>query len=193
MKITKEEMIKRAVNLFYAHGYEHTTIEDICSACGVTKGSFYHHFDSKEDLLPYIYKETPVLLFKGSLGNEKLESSPKKRLWRMFEMAFNYTVSNVGRENMRNFWDMDLMSGNKTLSADAFLDSRSIPKETLDAFLVNIEEAKEKGEICSEQPAEELLFTYFSSMFGISVNWSHSKKDYDVLAAMKRAFEVVFR
>ena len=55
------------------------------------------------------------------------------------------------------------------------------------------EEAKEKGEICSEQAAEELLFTYFSSMFGISVNWSHSKKDYDVLAAMKRAFEVVFR
>ena len=60
MKITKEEMIKRAVNLFYAHGYEHTTIEDICSACGVTKGSFYHHFDSKEDLLPYIYKDSRI-------------------------------------------------------------------------------------------------------------------------------------
>ena len=193
MKITKDEMAKKAVSLFYAHGYERTTIDDICKACGVTKGSFYHHFGAKEELLPYIYKASPVLLFKGSLGNETLEASPKKRLWRMFEMAFNYTVSGVGRENMRNLWEMDLRSGNSTLSAKAFLASESIPKNTRDAFIRNIEEAKEKEEIHSNQTAEELLSTYFSAMFGISVNWSFSEEDYDVTAEMKRAFEVVFR
>ena len=193
MKITKEEMIKRAVSLFYAHGFERTTIEDICSACGVTKGSFYHHFDSKEDLLPYIYKESPTLLFKGSLGNEKIESSPKKRLWRMFEMAFNYTVSSVGRENMRNFWEMDLLSGNTNLSAKAFLEAASIPEDTLAAFKANIEEAKEKGEIHSTQTSEDLLFAYFSAMFGVSVNWCYSKNDFDVTAEMKRAFDTIFR
>ena len=31
-------------------GYSGTTVDDICSAAGLTKGAFFHHFESKEDL-----------------------------------------------------------------------------------------------------------------------------------------------
>jgi TetR/AcrR family transcriptional repressor of nem operon len=31
-------------------GYSATTVDDICGAAGVTKGAFFHHFKSKEDL-----------------------------------------------------------------------------------------------------------------------------------------------
>lgn len=193
MKITKEEMAKKAVSLFYTNGYEHTTIEDICSACKVTKGSFYHHFRSKEDLLPYIYIASPVRLFEEQEGKGGRTGSPKERLWNMFKTAFEYTVNSVGKENMKNLWEMDLLSGNNTLSTKAFTEASSIPKETVEAFKSNIEEAREKGEIHSSLPAEELLFAYFSAMFGISVNWSYSKEDSDVISDMKRAFDVIFR
>src|SRR5580704_4559496 len=33
-----------------AKGYSGTTVDDICSAAGLTKGAFFHHFESKEDL-----------------------------------------------------------------------------------------------------------------------------------------------
>ena len=33
-----------------AKGYAATRIEDVCAAAGLTKGSFFHHFKSKEDL-----------------------------------------------------------------------------------------------------------------------------------------------
>jgi TetR/AcrR family transcriptional repressor of nem operon len=33
-----------------AKGYAATTVEDICQQAGVTKGSFFHHFKSKDDL-----------------------------------------------------------------------------------------------------------------------------------------------
>ena len=33
-----------------AKGYSATRIEDICEAAGLTKGSFFHHFKSKEEL-----------------------------------------------------------------------------------------------------------------------------------------------
>ena len=39
-----------AEELALTKGYPATTVDDICSAAGVTKGSFYHHFSSKDDL-----------------------------------------------------------------------------------------------------------------------------------------------
>ena len=33
-----------------AQGYAATTVDDICRAAGVSKGAFFHHFESKEDL-----------------------------------------------------------------------------------------------------------------------------------------------
>lgn len=38
------------MHVIRSRGYTATTVEDICVAAGVTKGSFFHHFKSKEDL-----------------------------------------------------------------------------------------------------------------------------------------------
>lgn len=40
-----------ATRLFGEDGYEATSIEDVLTASGVTRGALYHHFDSKADLL----------------------------------------------------------------------------------------------------------------------------------------------
>jgi AcrR family transcriptional regulator len=37
--------------LFFEQGYERTTINDVIARVGISKGGFYHHFSSKEDLL----------------------------------------------------------------------------------------------------------------------------------------------
>lgn len=47
---TKTRILKAARTLFSSHGYESTTIDDIITACGITKGAFYHHFKSKQAL-----------------------------------------------------------------------------------------------------------------------------------------------
>ncbi len=49
VKITTRQKISAAAkNLFSTHGYSQTTIDDIITAAGVTKGAFYHYFKSKE-------------------------------------------------------------------------------------------------------------------------------------------------
>jgi TetR/AcrR family transcriptional repressor of nem operon len=47
---SKVKLLNAALNVIRAKGYAATTIDDICHAADVTKGSFFHHFKSKDDL-----------------------------------------------------------------------------------------------------------------------------------------------
>jgi len=47
---TRKKLLDAALHVMRLRGYSATTVDDICNAAGVTKGSFFHHFDSKEAL-----------------------------------------------------------------------------------------------------------------------------------------------
>jgi TetR/AcrR family transcriptional repressor of nem operon len=47
---SKTRILDAALHVIRAKGYSAARIEDICEAAGLTKGSFFHHFDSKEEL-----------------------------------------------------------------------------------------------------------------------------------------------
>jgi TetR/AcrR family transcriptional repressor of nem operon len=50
-KVEKFDIIKQALALFRTQGYHKTTMANIGDACGLLKGSVYHYFSSKEDLM----------------------------------------------------------------------------------------------------------------------------------------------
>lgn len=47
----REEIIQTAAQLFFGHGYDNTSIAQIIDAVGIAKGTFYHYFGTKDDLL----------------------------------------------------------------------------------------------------------------------------------------------
>jgi TetR/AcrR family transcriptional repressor of nem operon len=47
---SKTKILDAALQVIRAKGYSATTIDDICLAAGLTKGSFFQHFKSKEEL-----------------------------------------------------------------------------------------------------------------------------------------------
>ncbi|HEV2645963.1 MAG TPA: TetR/AcrR family transcriptional regulator [Acidobacteriaceae bacterium] len=46
----KRKLLDAALHVIRAKGYAATTVDDICRQARVTKGSFFHHFKSKDDL-----------------------------------------------------------------------------------------------------------------------------------------------
>lgn len=46
----KSRLLNAALKLIRTSGYEATAVDDLCSEAGVTKGAFFHHFKSKQDL-----------------------------------------------------------------------------------------------------------------------------------------------
>lgn len=47
---SREKLIGATIDVVRARGYNAARVEDICAAAGVTKGSFFHHFASKDAL-----------------------------------------------------------------------------------------------------------------------------------------------
>ena len=47
---SKTRLLDAALRVIRAKGYTAATLDDICAAAGVTKGSYFHHFKSKEEM-----------------------------------------------------------------------------------------------------------------------------------------------
>lgn len=56
-ELTRSTIIKAAADLFDRYGYGATSLADIIAHAGVTKGSLYFHFSSKEDLAHAVVQE----------------------------------------------------------------------------------------------------------------------------------------
>lgn len=59
-KETKERIFKAAKEILQRNGYENLSIKNICEEAGVSNGSFYHHFKTKDDLLSYYIVAQPA-------------------------------------------------------------------------------------------------------------------------------------
>jgi TetR/AcrR family transcriptional regulator, transcriptional repressor for nem operon len=64
--ITKQHIIERAGSLFNTYGYKATSISDITTATGLTKGAIYRHFVDKADL------EAAALSYLANIVFEKM-------------------------------------------------------------------------------------------------------------------------
>jgi AcrR family transcriptional regulator len=47
---TRARIIESAIKLFSIRGYNASSVDDICGEAGISKGAFYHHFESKQAL-----------------------------------------------------------------------------------------------------------------------------------------------
>src|SRR5712692_4240121 len=65
---TRERLIEAAIALFWEKGYANTSMTDLLAAARANSGSFYHFFDSKEDLLLAMLDRYQAMLHPGAAG-----------------------------------------------------------------------------------------------------------------------------
>ncbi|GGE12451.1 TetR family transcriptional regulator [Marinithermofilum abyssi] len=76
----KKKIVEQSIQLFEMKGFSETSIQDIVEALGVTKGTFYYYFDSKEQLLKDIhltYIDDLLKLQEQIIGNSDMNYKTK--------------------------------------------------------------------------------------------------------------------
>src|SRR5882672_692503 len=76
----RERLLKEGLRHFYATGFHGTSVDDLLAAAGAPKGSFYHHFGSKDEFAKAVveaYSAKQLVLLAKYASREDLNSFQK--------------------------------------------------------------------------------------------------------------------
>jgi TetR/AcrR family transcriptional repressor of nem operon len=90
-EMTRRKLIEATTALMLRQGFNATTVDEICAEAGVTKGSFFHHFDSKDDIGQAVVKAWGE--FGQSVYAEawKQPGEPLQEIHRLFDIMEGLT------------------------------------------------------------------------------------------------------
>lgn len=79
---TRSNIVSAADRLFYEHGFEHTSFADVAEDVGISRGNFYYHFKSKDQILDAVVErrlaDRQAMLdrweFEGQSPQRRIES-----------------------------------------------------------------------------------------------------------------------
>lgn len=142
---TEQKILDAALKLFLEKGYEETTILDIVDNLGgLTRGAFYHHFKSKEEVLDVLsdklfYQNNPLEAVKNRTDLNGLE-----------KMKYIMSVLNFEENDSRKISTASLPAFNSPTFLKKFIeDNRNVVSPMCEEL---IREGAEDGSIATEHP-----------------------------------------
>ena len=96
----RKKIIDKAWELFAKNGYEETKVEDITKDLGISKGSFYTYFATKEELLYEVLEKIKKEIIEN-LENINVNQTPKKVLEDYVKAKMNYAVKILNNMKLR--------------------------------------------------------------------------------------------
>ena len=174
MNNNKETIIHEAQKLFSLNGYLNTGINEIIDAAGTSKGGFYNHFASKEELFHVVLEASQKIWREKVLTSI---SETKKPIQKIIQILHNY------RDNY--LIDSENFPGGCifiTFSVELDDTHPHLIKEVYKGFegfkgiLINLlEEAKNLGDIPAHADSRKITDCIFTGMLGASVLYGVNK------------------
>ena len=96
----RKKIIDKAWELFAKNGYEETKVEDITKDLGISKGSFYTYFATKEELLYEVLGKIKKEVIE-KLENINVDQTPEKVLEDYVKAKMNHAVKILNNMKLR--------------------------------------------------------------------------------------------
>lgn len=94
MEDKKATLYKAAYEIFSNQGYKNTNIAQISQRAGISVGSFYKYYDSKEDIFVRIYIDENEGMRKKALEEISWQKEPLEVMEDLFDYLSNHLLSN---------------------------------------------------------------------------------------------------
>jgi AcrR family transcriptional regulator len=170
----KESIIHEALKLFSLKGFSSTSITDILEATGASKGGFYNHFKSKEDLFFAVLEHARQIWREKVLTDLDRVSQPLEKICKLLENYRDlYLMDSEDIPGGCIFINLAVELADKYPHlADAVNQGFSGFKTMVNNFFNN---AKKQGLLRGDTSTEAMTEMVFASMLGASMMYSVDK------------------
>lgn len=190
-KSTRDHLIDVGVALMHERGYTATGLQDILEAAGVPKGSFYHHFGSKEAFAAAVLDE---YVARESVHCEAVLNDPKVEPLKRLKRYFNDLIKIYGQKGkisgcMIGKFSLDI-AGQSTLLRKHLSVSF---EHWQHAIALVVREAAERQQLPANTNAESLAGFLLNSWQGALVRSQADTSDDPLKNFMHYTFEALLK
>ncbi len=165
---TKNKIYETAAQLFTKYGFEKVSVDSIVEMAGVSKGTFYVHFDSKDALIAALiadYVNNLDLDYKSYLDSFPPGTKASDILMSLAGKIADTIVGIVGYDVMRIIYEVQLT---KTVNMDSVLGYN---RELYKMFSHVISQGIQQGEFRTDIPAEAITKHCILALRGLTYEW----------------------
>lgn len=179
---TYEKILQTAEELLKECSYEELSIDQLCKSCGISKGGFYHHFPSKDQLIALLIgRQLDQLL------TQKIEPYfNKKNAFELLEIYLNIMV-----KYLENNPQSILVRCWLTLTENPEIINSSLLQELFRLQYAIISQGKKEGSIRPDLDEEFCQAYVNASIAGIMIYGSAFREQYSLQEFASHSLELL--
>jgi AcrR family transcriptional regulator len=183
-QLLKDEIFRMALKLFKEKGYENVTVEEITSACGIAKGTFFNYFAKKEHILLYL-GESQLELLESSIVKNQHIIDVKLRIESIFADLLSIYIH---QEELMKYLLVEMVKSAIIINEE----SKSI-KILQDTLALLIKEAKSQKQFTSKWDSELISSVIIGVYFQTLMNWTILQKgEQDIFTVFQAQYNLIW-
>lgn len=181
-KELREDIYTQALTLFRERGYDNVTIEDITTACGIAKGTFYNYFPKKEHILLHLGKAQMKTL-ENSFSRHQEVKPVRERIRLIFRDLF-----------ARLDLEPELLKSTllKMLRSSIFEHEQKLINKMKLMWEPLFKEAIDTGEISGRWEPERLSAVFVGLYFNTIFDWLNNPVKEDMLTIFYTSMDMLW-
>lgn len=173
---TQERIYKTALKMLKEYEFDSLTVRNICEEAGVSTGTFYHYFDSKEDLWSFYLVDG--LQNYAENYNTEYDGNIIEYVLRIYELYLNYCVD-AGVDFISHYYS----ATNKQLSRKS---EGAANRPVSNWIRIGVEKAKEDKTFPESIDTEDFIDELCTLVKGCIFEWSVDGGELDLVNYTKK-------
>ncbi|MCC2548582.1 TetR/AcrR family transcriptional regulator [Hymenobacter sp. BT175] len=195
MQESREHILTTSLQLFLRNSFREVTIKDLVAASDLSKGAFYHYFDSKEQLF-----EEVINHFYSGLFQEDFSRYSHDSLAAFYRDSLTGLTERVNRHPTQVSGDTSLRANHYLLVFDALkrlpsfrLLKQQQQEQELAGWSAIVRQAQQTGEITAALPEVQVAKLFIYLTHGVAVSFMlHTQTD-EMLLEVAAGFDALYQ
>lgn len=165
---TRRKLYESAKTLFVKYDFDHVSVDSIVQAAGVSKGTFYVHFDSKDALLVSFLSDYAAgmdLSYRTHLESLPSTVSASDAMLTFVGKIADALVDTIGYDNIAAVYKLQL---NRSVKMDAI---KGYDRQLYRMFEGILARGMERGEFLASLDLEDLTRHFVMAIRGLTYEW----------------------